>query len=189
MKKLLFIVAFIATTYWLAAFINNEVAPKVRLTPAQRLYTAIMHYAPMYDVPLHIAFNVARIETGYLGPFHIKYNHKQTSHCGAEGAMQIMPQYASYYAGFKVTKQQLRDSIELNVEISMKMLQDWYGRYDDWSKATGAYNTGKPILNKYAKNAVKQDYTSFWLKPDSTYIIPDTLLQASDSIHYMYFVK
>ncbi len=137
------------------------------LTPAERLYRAIHTYAPMYNIPLHVAFNVARIETGYLGPYHVTYNHKQTSHCGAEGAMQIMPQYAPYYAGFKVTKKQLRDSIELNVEISMKMLRDWHNRYKDWSKSTGAYNTGKPVLNKYAQNAVKYGYENHWIKPDS----------------------
>jgi hypothetical protein len=49
----------------------------------------------------------------------------------------------------------------------MKMLRDWHDRYKDWSKATGAYNTGKPILNKYAQNAVKYNYENYWMKPDS----------------------
>jgi soluble lytic murein transglycosylase-like protein len=137
-------------------------------TPAERLCAAIYKFAPIYDVPLNVAFNVARLETGYRGPFHENYNHKQTSRCGALGPMQIMPQYASHHAGFKVTKQQLKDSIELNVEISMKMLQYWYDRYDNWIKATGAYNTGRPIPNKYAKAAVNTKYTDFWVIPDST---------------------
>jgi soluble lytic murein transglycosylase-like protein len=89
--------------------------------------------------------------------------------------MQIMPQYASYYAGFKVKKPVLKDSIELNVEISMKMLRDWYNRYNDWGKAAGAYNTGKPIMNNYARNAIKKNYIDHWIRPDSTDVVPDTL--------------
>jgi len=190
MKKLLMtFVALFTVTCLILGFSNIGSPSKPKLNPAQRLYTAIMYYAPMYDIPLHVAFNVARIETGYLGPFHMKYNQKQTSYCGAEGAMQIMPQYASYYAGFKVTKKQLRDSVELNVEISMKMLRDWHDRYKDWSKATGAYNTGKPVLNTYAKNAVKLNYMDWWIKPDSNYIVLDTLINVSDTTHYALLCK
>jgi soluble lytic murein transglycosylase-like protein len=174
MKKILLVVTTLVIMICIASFI-----PKTKstpLTPAQRVYTSIMTYAKEYNIPLHIAFNVARIETGYKGPFHDEYNHKQTSSAGALGAMQIMPQYASYYAGFKVKKPVLKDSIELNVEISMKMLQDWYKRYKDWGKATGAYNTGKPVINSYAREAIKKDYAKYWIKPDSTYIIPDTII-------------
>jgi soluble lytic murein transglycosylase-like protein len=97
--------------------------------------------------------------------------------------MQIMPQYASHYAGFKVSKVMLRDSIELNVEISMKMLNEWYKRYKRWDKATGAYNTGKPIINKYAKKAVVKDfYLSRWIKPDTLIATPDTVITELDSI-------
>jgi len=136
-------------------------------TPAQRLYMAINHFAPQYEVPLKIAFNVARLETGYLGPHHNNYNHKQTSSAGCLGPMQIMPRYASHYAGFKVPKEMLKDSIELNVEISMKMLQQWYKKHKSWDKAAGAYNTGRPILNKYARRVAKEDHLSYWVQPNT----------------------
>lgn len=175
MKKLLL---FLVTCLILIIIITakNRIEVPVQQTPAQRLYKSITTYASLYDIPIHVAFNIARIETGYLGPHHTNYNHKQKSSAGALGAMQIMPQYASYYAGFKVPKSMLRDSIELNVEISMKMLQEWYKRYKDWGKAAGAYNTGKPVMNKYAKNAVKHNYLDFWIKPDTGSHFGDTLM-------------
>ena len=167
MKRL---IAFTLTVITICVFASSNSIKKteLKLNPAQRLYVAINKYAEQYDIPLYIAYNVACLETGYKGPFHETYNHKQTSKAGALGAMQIMPQYASHYAGFKVSKTLLRDSIELNVEISMKMLNEWYKRYKRWDKATGAYNTGRPIINKYAKKAVVEDYyLTRWIKSDS----------------------
>lgn len=166
MKKSIIILLLLVSVFALAITSFNR--EEIVLNPAQRLYVAINKYAKQYDVPLYIAYNVACLETGYRGPHHETYNHRQTSSAGAEGAMQIMPRYASHYAGFKVSKALLRDSIELNVEISMKMLNEWYKRYKRWDKATGAYNTGKPIINKYAKRAVVEDfYINRWIKPDS----------------------
>jgi soluble lytic murein transglycosylase-like protein len=178
MKKLLILTAILAVVICIVSF-NTTKETSVKLNPAQRLYASIMTYAEQYDIPLHVAFNVARIETGYRGPFHNNYNHKQTSSAGALGPMQIMPQYASHYAGFKVKKPVLKDSIELNVHISMKMLRDWYNRYNDWGKAAGAYNTGKPVMNSYARNAIKKNYIDHWIKPDSTDVMPDTLAYLS----------
>ena len=187
MKKLLVIVAILVTTICIASLCYTP-SEQVKLNPAQRLYASIMTYAKQYEIPLHIVFNVARIETGYRGPFHDNYNHKQTSKAGALGPMQIMPQYASAYAGFKVKKPVLKDSIELNVQISMKMLREWYNRYNDWGKATGAYNTGRPIINSYARNAMKKNYIDHWIKPDSTDIVPDTLEYLSE-IDLVAFLK
>ena len=173
MKKLFVLILATLTICVLAGTTNER--EKIVLTPAQRLYIAINQYAAEYKIPLHIAYNVAVLETGYKGPYHDSYNHKQTSKAGAVGAMQIMPQYASHYAGFKVKKPVLKDSIELNVKISMKMLSEWYNRYNDWGKAAGAYNTGKPVMNNYARNAIKKNYIDHWIRPDSTDVVPDTL--------------
>jgi soluble lytic murein transglycosylase-like protein len=161
---------------------NSIKKTEIKSNPAQRLYVAINKYADKYNIPLYIAYNVANLETGYRGPFHDTYNHKQTSKAGAVGAMQIMPQYASHYAGFKVSKTVLRDSIELNVEISMKMLNEWYSRYKRWDKATGAYNTGRPIINKYAQRAsIENYYVSRWINVDSIPILYPIINQ-SDSL-------
>jgi hypothetical protein len=77
--------------------------------------------------------------------------------------MQIRYKYASYFAERKVTKNELRDSIEFNVNLSMKILAQNFKRYKSWAKAAGAYNTGRPIVNRYAKEAVKKDYQRNWI--------------------------
>ncbi len=179
MKKLITF-CLVVITICVFASGNSKKTNEIKLNPAQRLYVAINKYAEQYNIPLYIAYNVACLETGYRGPFHDTYNHKQTSKAGALGAMQIMPQYASHYAGFKVSKAVLRDSIELNVEISMKMLNEWYNRYKRWDKATGAYNTGRPIINKYAQKAVVENfYITRWVHGDS---IPDVLIPTLDTL-------
>ena len=134
---------------------------------SQRMHDAIVLYADSFGVPLNIAFNIAYLETTYRGPNDHKYNHKKTSSCGAVGPMQIMPRWASHYAGFKVTKQQLRDSIELNVMISMKMMASNFKKTKSWKQAAGKYHTGKPCIDWYAKKVVLKDYKTNWLKPDS----------------------
>ena len=133
---------------------------------ALRMYRAIMLYSGMYNVPKHIAFNIAHLETTYRGPQDSTYNPSRVSNKGAMGPMQIMYKYASYFAGRKVTKNELRDSIEFNVNLSMKILAQNYKRYKSWKKAAGAYNTGRPIINHYAKEAVKKDYQRNWLQEE-----------------------
>ena len=166
MKKLIYLLSATFISLLVFATVNNSKPPVHEVkTNAQRMYDAITLYADSFNVPINIAFNVARIETGYLGPNHVKYNHKQRSYAGALGPMQIMPQYASYFAGFPVSKTELRDSIELNVFISMKILNQHYERYKDWAKVLGAYNTGKPVINKYARTGTTTNYLDFWIKP------------------------
>ena len=165
MKKLIYLLSATFLSLFVYAKVNNVNKPvKIVKTNAERMYDAITLYADSFNVPLNIAFNVARIETGYLGPNHVKYNHKQKSCDGALGPMQIMPQYASYFAGFPVGKKELRDSIELNVYISMKILNQHFEKYRDWAKVLGAYNTGKPVINKYAKTGTTTNYLDFWIK-------------------------
>lgn len=159
MKKLLPLCAALLATYFLVK--ATDVPKKeqvVECTPAERMYEAIIQYSDSFDVPLHIAFNVATIETGYRGPSDSAYNHARVSKAGAVGPMQIMPQYASWFAGFPVKRQELKDSIELNVWLSMKILSYQYNRFGTWEKALGAYNTGRPIINQYARNGVRRDF-------------------------------
>ena len=130
---------------------------------AIRMYRAIMLYSGMYQVPRHVAFNVAHLETTYRGPQDSTYNPSRVSKAGAMGPMQIRYKYASYFAERKVTKSELRDSIEFNVNLSMKILAQNYKRFKSWAKAAGAYNTGRPIINRYAREAVKKNYKRNWL--------------------------
>jgi soluble lytic murein transglycosylase-like protein len=162
MKNLLILISFILTifVYSQTTIKQPNGEPK---TNAEKMYESITTYADSFNVPLHIAFNVARIETGYKGPHHDSYNHRQVSSAGAVGAMQIMPRYASYFAGFPVKRNELKDSIDLNVFISMKILSEHYKKYGDWKKVLGAYNTGKPVINRYAIEGVKEDYLKHWI--------------------------
>jgi len=134
---------------------------------ALRMYRAIMLYSGMYQVPKHVAFNIAHLETTYRGPQDSTYNPSRVSKMGAMGPMQIMYRYASHFAERKVTKSELRDSIEFNVNLSMKILAQNYKRFKSWAKAAGAYNTGKPVINHYAKEAVKKDYQRNWLQEEN----------------------
>ena len=140
--------------------------PIEKPSAALRMYRAIMLYSGMYQVPRHVAFNIAHLETTYRGPQDSTYNPSRISNKGAMGPMQIMYRYASYFAGRKVTKSELRDSIEFNVNLSMKILAQNYKRYKSWKKAAGAYNTGRPIINHYAREAVKKDYERNWIKEE-----------------------
>jgi soluble lytic murein transglycosylase-like protein len=161
MKKLLIIASCLTlmsgTTY----------KPIDKPSHALRMYRAIMLYSGMYQVPKHVAFNIAHLETTYRGPQDSTYNPSRVSKMGAMGPMQIRYKYASYFAEREVTKSELRDSIEFNVNLSMKILAQNYKRFKSWAKAAGAYNTGKPVINHYAKEAVKKDYQRNWLQEEN----------------------
>lgn len=138
----------------------------VELNPAERMYSSILCYADSFEVPLYVAFNIATLETNYKGPLDSLYNHRQISKAGAMGPMQIMYKYAHSFAGRKVSKKELLDSIEFNVQLSMKILSNNYKKYKDWRKATGAYNTGRPIINSYAIKASDSTYfQKKWITP------------------------
>ena len=139
------------------------VQPIEKPDPATRMYRAIMLYSGMYQIPRHVAFNIAHLETTYRGPQDSTYNPSRVSKAGAMGPMQIRYKYASYFAERKVTKNELRDSIEFNVNLSMKILAQNFKRYKSWAEAAGAYNTGRPVINRYAKEAVKKDYQRNWI--------------------------
>jgi soluble lytic murein transglycosylase-like protein len=161
MKKLLIVASCLTlmsgTTY----------KPVEKPSHALRMYRAIMLYSGMYQVPKYVAFNIAHLETTYRGPQDSTYNPSRVSKMGAMGPMQIRYKYASHFAERKVTKSELRDSIEFNVNLSMKILAQNYKRFKSWAKAAGAYNTGKPVINHYAKEAVKKDYQRNWLQEEN----------------------
>lgn len=115
-----------------------------------QMYYYIEQYADSFEIPRNYAFGIAHAETGYDGPFDWSYNHRQTSRAGAVGPMQIMLTTARYVNDERVTLVRLKNSVEYNVRTSMKLLRELYDRYGDWKLVFGCYNTGKPIINKYA---------------------------------------
>lgn len=143
---------------------NIEISKKLGIVSI-RMYESIEKYSDSFKVPKYIAYNVAYQETGYRGPLHWDYNPKQISSANAVGAMQIIPKYAHYYAGRRVSEQELLSNVELNVFISMKMLRYWYDIHHNWMLACGAYNSGRPITNEYARYAASNlDYKNKWNK-------------------------
>jgi len=145
--------------------IETENERKTNMPYSLQLYEAIEKFTKKYSIPKEVAYNVAYRETGYRGPFDWRYNPHQKSFAGAVGPMQIITRYAHHYAGRKVTEQELKTNIPLNVEVSMRMLRELHNRYGSWSVACGYYNTGYPIVNDYgAYCASIKNYQSKWNK-------------------------
>jgi len=119
--------------------------------PCVRLYSLLEKYSEQYDVPFYIAIGVASEETGYDGPFHWSYNPKRVSSAAAYGAMQIQVPTANGNWDKRVTSQMLMNDLELNVHISMRLLARLKKIYGNWPQALGAYNSGRPIINDYAR--------------------------------------
>ena len=131
-----------------------------------QVFYNIEKFSDEYDIPKHIAYNIAFLETRYSGPFDKKYHPFHTSSVGASGTMQIMPSTAKMFSNRKVTSKTLASDIGLNVELSMKVLRYLYDKYGDWSVACGYYNTGQPIVNDYAQFCVSnKNYNKNWVKP------------------------
>jgi soluble lytic murein transglycosylase-like protein len=125
----------------------NQASP-----PCLQMYYAIEKYAPEYGIPLDYAYGIAYYETRYQGPFHWEYDQAKGSSAGAVGPMQIMPQYAHPYVDGPFTVNELKNNIEMNVKASMRMLQRLKKLHGDWHLVFGAYNTGRPLINDYARN-------------------------------------
>lgn len=126
--------------------------------PCLQMYFYIKKYAKQYNIPLDYAFGLAYQETGYRGPFHFKYNPKQTSFAEAKGPMQIMLSTARGINKDNVSEYRLLNDIEYNVRTSMKFLRILKDRYGDWGLVMGYYNTGRPCINEYALKIYNKNY-------------------------------
>ena len=132
-------------------------------TISLQMYESIEHWSDSFNIPKHIAYNVAWLETRYQGPFHFDYNPYQKSSAGAVGPMQIITRWAKPYVRKRLSEKELKTNIDLNVKISMQMLRKWYSIHHDWTLACGAYNSGSPIRNDYAVYATtNKDYKNKW---------------------------
>lgn len=132
-----------------------------------KMYYLLEKYSNEYSIPKYIAYNVAYLETGYKGPFHWSYNPHQVSFAGALGPMQIMPKTGEWLTDGKSTKQSLKMDIELNINLSMKLLRWLHDKYGDWAIVCGYYNTGYPMVNDYAEYcSSNKNYKKKWIKLD-----------------------
>jgi soluble lytic murein transglycosylase-like protein len=143
----------------------EEIGGKTNSPYSLQVYTSVEKYSKKYKIPKHIAYNIAYLETRYQGPFDWDYHGKLTSYAGAKGPMQIMPKTANYIGGRNITQKELLNNIDLNVELSMKLLYKLRKQYDRWDLICGYYNTGYPQVNEYAKFCVGNlDYKKNWVK-------------------------
>ena len=140
---------------------NLDIASVDWKSPSVRMYFALKKYSEKYEVPEEIAYSFAYHETGYRGPNHRSYEWRLISSAGALGPMQIMPRSARRFAPKKYSDSLLLHDIEFNVETSMRMLRFLKNRFGRWDLAAGAYNTGKPIINNYARQVASLSYD--WL--------------------------
>jgi soluble lytic murein transglycosylase-like protein len=130
-----------------------------------QMYYLIDKYSDEYNIPKWIAFNISYKETRYMGPFHWEYKPSQISSMGALGPMQIMPGTSKIVNGESVTRQKLKTDLEYNISTSMKLLRILHDKWGDWEIVCGCYNTGKPIINEYARYcANNKDYRKNWVK-------------------------
>lgn len=123
-----------------------------------QLYYYTKRYCSEYNVPETIAFNVAKLETGYDGPMDLQYNPEQISSGNALGAYQVLLGTGrDMYEGkrHELTRNILLKDLKLNTKLAIKYLRYLYDIYGNWTIACGFYNTGYPIINSYARAAVK----------------------------------
>ena len=132
-------------------------------TPIE-MYKLIEKYADQYRVPRHIAYNIAYLETRYKGPFDWSYQPALESYAGAVGPMQVMVSTAQFINNRNITKSRLKNDLETNIKTSMKLLRRLHDMYGNWLLVCGAYNTGQPLVNEYARFCVtNKDYRKNWI--------------------------
>jgi soluble lytic murein transglycosylase-like protein len=164
---ILVILAIIAALLWRIDTSMSRFEKKLEIaegTVSFQMYESIEHWSDSFEIPKHIAYNIAYKETRYRGPFDFKYEHRLESSAGAVGPMQIITKWAQKYSRRRVSERELKTNVDLNVKISMQMLRKWHSIYGDWTKACGAYNSGQPIKNEYAIYCVNnKDYKNKWV--------------------------
>jgi hypothetical protein len=133
-------------------------------------YLQVYYYAKKYtknsNIPLQIFLKTARMETGYKGMRHKKYNPykpSQVSTANAVGVWQLRVVAARdvwkdqvEHLSDKQLRRMLRYSIKFNAETSIKYLELLYKRYNgDLALTLAAYNRG---MGKVKTHADVNDY-------------------------------
>jgi soluble lytic murein transglycosylase-like protein len=132
--------------------IVSESDMKESQAPSLKLFYSLEKYSEEYGVPIEIAMGIAEHETGYKGPFDWDYNPALSSSANAYGAMQIQVPTANGVSDSPVTKYDLLNDVDLNAKLSMRIISKLKRKYGSWELALGAYNTGRPIVNGYARS-------------------------------------
>lgn len=161
MKKLLIALSIILILiFTLSCFSDNQKNELERnfasFPESVKMYFYVEKYANEYHIPKNIAYAIPYYESGYRGPSDTTYNPRnKISKSKAYGAMQLKRKTAEFIADTVITKHDLLNNTELNVKLSYKLLDHLHKKYGNWKLAVGAYNTGKPVINKYALKVIK----------------------------------
>ena len=116
------------------------------------IYHSVNKWADYYNVPRKYMFNMLKYETGFTSINNHNYNPYQISNAGALGPAQVMLSTARYiFKNDFITKEKLLYDIDFNIMTSAKLINKLYKLYNNWELVFGAYNTGRPIINKYSK--------------------------------------
>lgn len=147
---------------------TNEFVKNIKVknpTPIE-MYENLERYSDEYNIPKHVFYNIAFLETRYKGPFDWGYKPDKTSPAGALGPMQIMPSTANSICKEKIPLSKIKNDIQFNIETSAKLLRKLHNKYGDWKLVCGCYNTGRPIVNGYAIFcSTNKNYRINWVEP------------------------
>lgn len=161
MKKLLIALGIIFTSIFTISCFSDDTKSVLKndfasFPESVKMYFYVEKYSNEYHIPKNIAYAIPYYESGYRGPADTTYNPKnKISKSKAYGAMQLKRKTAEFIADTVVTKQDLLNNTELNVKLSYKLLDHLHKKYGNWKLAVGAYNTGKPVVNKYVNKVIK----------------------------------
>ena len=174
-KYSLIFISIIIIGYGIFKYSNREIKPTQKnlleqaslspdAPPCLKTYFLIEKYSRKYSIPRYVAYNIAYKETNYKGPFDWKYNPFVSSSAGAHGAMQLMLSTANFVNDTLTKRSVLKKNLEYNISTSMKLLKSLYKHYNDWGLVCGCYNTGKPMINGYARYCSNnKEYKSKWI--------------------------
>ena len=125
-----------------------------------QVYFYAKKYIKKYKVKESLVFNILYIETHYRG-LVFDYNYPRNLHRSCVGPMQILLSTANRILqqdSLKtITKRELMNNVELNIKIGVQLLSILHDQHKTWLKTAGAYNTGRPIVNRYARRANKSN--------------------------------
>ena len=151
----LFVVFVLCVIAIVGLKITEKIGTEIELRTYPLEYTDIIYkYADEYDVPKSVILAMIKVESNF--------KEKATSHAGACGLMQLMPDTFTWLASTldeEVSEEQIYDP-EMNIKYGTYYVSTLYSSLGNWENVYAAYNAGKQnVLNwlkdtRYSSNGV-----------------------------------